>query len=42
MKNYLKLQAEEEHAEKRRGGVKEKKKAFQMKAEKVMCRKGMK
>lgn len=42
VKNYLKLQAEEEHAEKRRGGVKEKKKAFQMKAEKVMRRKGMK
>ncbi len=41
VKNYLKLQDEEVRAEKRRG-VKEKKKAFQMKAEKEMRRKGMK
>ena len=42
VKNYLKLQAEEARAEKRRDGVKEKKKAFQMKAEKEMRRKGCK
>lgn len=42
VKNYLKLQAEEAHAEKRRSGAKEKKKAFQMKAEKEMRRKGIK
>ena len=35
-------EAEEARAEKRRDGVKEKKKAFQMKAEKVMRKKGMK
>lgn len=42
VKSFLKLQAEEAHAEKRRDGMREKKKAFQMRAEKEMRRKGMK
>lgn len=42
VKNFLKLQEEEIRAEKRSNGAKEKKKAFQMRAEKEMRRKGIK